>query len=553
MTVTLPSPDQASPDPGEAGSGLAARLRALDSLVELGTGRVDQELLDDAVTLLGRAGQRLKLSPEHTVVALAGGTGGGKSSLFNAICGLELSPVGVKRPTTSATHACVWGLDGAGPLLDWLGVEKRQRYARAGVRDQSELSLQGLVLLDLPDHDTIRSGHSVEVERYVGVADLLVWVLDPQKYADASLHDRFITPLAGHTGVTLVVLNQIDRLQRAEAEECMADLRQLLTNEGLRDPYVISTSAKTGWGIDGLMGILADAVAARGARSERLAADIDRLAERFSAHCGAGEPGPAFDEDRLERLAEALTHAAGVPAVAESMQSAYELRAAEYIGWPVSSLAGHMRRDPLRRMRLSELRAELRGAFTGPAGAQQADIDNALEEVAEGAADGLPAPWPAAVRKAALTNADALSGEVNKALVDVVPAFNRLPGWWWAVRIWQVLLAVVAILAVGWLGVLAAYWVLDEAQPPAAFLGNSGLIPYVALLVACMLGMGALTASAGRNLVALSAVRRGEQMQDFMHDRIRLVAREKVLEPAERELGVYTLYRRLVRELRRRT
>jgi hypothetical protein len=33
----------------------------------------------------------------------------------------------VTRPTTKHSHACVWGMEGAGPLLDWLGVQRRHR------------------------------------------------------------------------------------------------------------------------------------------------------------------------------------------------------------------------------------------------------------------------------------------------------------------------------------------------------------------------------------------------------------------------------------------
>src|SRR4051812_683341 len=102
---------------------LGFRLSALARIVELGPGRVDPALIAEAGKLLLRAGDRLKLSGDHTVVALAGGTGSGKSSLFNRISGLELSPTGVRRPTTARTHACVWGLDGAGPLLDWLQIQ----------------------------------------------------------------------------------------------------------------------------------------------------------------------------------------------------------------------------------------------------------------------------------------------------------------------------------------------------------------------------------------------------------------------------------------------
>ena len=66
------------------------------------------------------------------------------------------------------------------------------------------------MLLDLPDHDSTEVSHHLEVDRLVELADLLVWVLDPQKYADAAVHDRYLAPLASHQDVMLVVLNHID-------------------------------------------------------------------------------------------------------------------------------------------------------------------------------------------------------------------------------------------------------------------------------------------------------------------------------------------------------
>ncbi len=129
--------------------------------------------------------------------------------------------------------SCVWGLDGAGPLLDWLDVDKRHRYARASALDmqRADADAQGLVLIDLPDHDSIQAVHRAEVDRFVTIADLLVWVVDPQKYADAALHRNYIVPFARHTGVTLIVLNQVDRLAPHEIEDCVADLRRLLEAE----------------------------------------------------------------------------------------------------------------------------------------------------------------------------------------------------------------------------------------------------------------------------------------------------------------------------------
>ena len=88
-------------------------------------------------------------------LGLVGESGSGKSTLFNALSGATFSPPGVTRPTTRHAHACVWGIQGAGPLLDWLGVQRRHRYARASVLDSGESDLDGLLLLDLPDHDSV--------------------------------------------------------------------------------------------------------------------------------------------------------------------------------------------------------------------------------------------------------------------------------------------------------------------------------------------------------------------------------------------------------------
>ncbi|MGO9294206.1 MAG: hypothetical protein ACLP52_10080, partial [Streptosporangiaceae bacterium] len=86
--------------PGIAPVSLSGRLSALSEMISIGAARAadggfDPGLLTTAQELLTRAGERLRLSSEHTVVALAGGTGSGKSSLFNALAGADFSTVGV--------------------------------------------------------------------------------------------------------------------------------------------------------------------------------------------------------------------------------------------------------------------------------------------------------------------------------------------------------------------------------------------------------------------------------------------------------------------------
>jgi GTP-binding protein EngB required for normal cell division len=285
------------------GANLSNRLNAVARLVQIGAARVGQEgfdprLLADAEALLARAGERLRLSAHHTIVVLAGGTGSGKSSLFNQLAGAPFSPVGVLRPVTRAPHACVWGMEGAGPLLDWLGIQPRHRYARSSALEEGERALTGLLLVDLPDHDSVVTGGSAEVTRLVTQADLMVWVLDPQKYADAAVHSRYLVPMAGHSSVIAAALNQADLLTPEQAEDCVADLRRLLDTEGLHDARVVLTSATSESGVADLRRALMETVIARQAALQRINADVDAVAARFAPYTA--------DADALARVTAAL-------------------------------------------------------------------------------------------------------------------------------------------------------------------------------------------------------------------------------------------------------
>jgi GTP-binding protein EngB required for normal cell division len=539
---------------GLPGSVLSDRLTALARLVQIGAARsgpdgFSEKLLNDAEQLLDQAGQRLRMSSAHTVVALAGGTGSGKSSLFNRLAGADFSAVGVTRPVTSDPHACVWGAAGSGPLLDWLGVPRRHRYARSSALDRGEDAMAGLILLDLPDHDSVITSASGQVDKLIGLTDLMVWVLDPQKYADAAVHRRYLVPLSGHSEVIAVALNQADRLTARQARDCVADLRRLLDSEQLHDVQILVTSALTGGGIDELRKQLTQAVSARRAATARISADLDAIVARFRIYAAdpaepAGQeaalqvPPAAVPEGTVDLLVDAFSRAAGVPAVGESLRSARELRALDYVGWPVGWLAervtGH---DPARKVRLGKLWAELRSVTAGPSGAQQAEIDNALTAVADKVGPPLPSPWSRTVRSAARSMAGAIPGALGRAMGESLPPENEIAGWWRLIGAWQGLLLGCVIVSIAWLGVIVAFGVFHAARNvPTRLFDDVSLLPWIGIMIAAILLLGWLTASGCMNLVRVAAEQEQQHVAAAMRARMAVVARELVVLPVEQEL-----------------
>jgi GTP-binding protein EngB required for normal cell division len=550
---------------GAERAGLSARLTALSRLVQIGAARTGadgfgEDLLTEASDLLTRAGQRLMLSSRHTVVSLAGGTGSGKSSLFNQLAGAEFSSVGVTRPVTRAAHACVWGVSGSGPLLEWLGVPSRHRYARASALGSGEQSMNGLVLLDLPDHDSVMGHATDEVNHLVGLSDLIVWVLDPQKYADAAVHRRFLVPLAGHSEVIAVVLNQADLLSAGQIEDCVTDLRRLLDSEGLHDVQILVTSAKTGAGVEELRKLLIEAVTARRAATARISADVDKVVAKFepygvtepAAADGSPEPGDLRQEHlrpgTAPELAADFATAAGVSAIRDALRSARELRALDYVGWPVSWLAERLTsRDPVRKVRLGKLWDELRGVTAGPAGAQQAEVDNALTRVADENIPPLPSPWSRTVRAAVRSRATEVPAAIGEQIGAALPGGAVVERWWRLIGMVQGLLLGCVLVGIAWLAALITLGVAHVGSGIPKLFSDAWLLPWAALMViGGMLG-GWLTARACTRAVSKSAEGATEEVADDIRRRLEGVASELVLAPAESELDELQRFRAQLR------
>lgn len=529
------------------GSDIGARVQGLEQAVDSADGRIDAAVIDDARAVVDRAAGRLKLSAEHTVVALAGATGSGKSSTFNALTELELSAVGVRRPTTSWATACVWGHEGAEELLEWLGIPARHQVTRDSMLStgREDNALQGVVLLDLPDHDSTEVAHHLEVDRLVRLADMFVWVLDPQKYADAAIHDRYLAPLASHKDVMLVVLNHIDTVPEPRREGMLDDVRRLLEVDGLAGVPVLAVSARNEWGIDELKKQIAKRVAEKKATRTRLAADVRAAAERLQTLSGTAPVG-SLSTERIAALDDAFADAAGVPTVVKAVEDSTRIRANRATGWPVTAWFSRLKPDPLKRLHLDlgaagqQLTRVSRTSVPQATGVQKARVDTAVRALADQVSDGMGQPWVTAIRRASTSRLPDLGDRLDRAVSATDLGAAKIPVWAGLVRVLQWMLIIAAVVGGVWLALLGvnSYARLPEPPTPAV-----AAFPLPTLLLLGGIGLGVVLALVCRVLVSMTARRRARAADKRLRDAISEVSATLVVEPVQSELSAYSSMR----------
>lgn len=548
-----------STDDGQVDAAqLVSRLAALQRFLRV----VDPYLPDNdlvaAHTMVERAGSRLSLSQDHTVVALAGSTGSGKSSLFNALARLKLSPVGVRRPTTGVAHACVWGpLEPANRLLDWIGVLPRQRFIRESALDgDDEAALRGLVLLDLPDFDSVEQGHRLEVDRLLGLVDLVVWVVDPQKYGDRILHNAYLKQFKSHGDITIVVLNQADRLSATDTDVVLTDLKRLLEEDGLAAAPTMATSAKQPGMLAELRGALEKTVAERQAALRRLAGDLDTVSEQLTTTIGPPAAEDEVDRATVRQLADALAASAGVPAVVSATTNAYRHRAIASTGWPLVRGLRKLRPDPLKRLHIGSASAADLSTTEEPVprtslpeadAAQKSAVGLTVRAVAARAAAPIPDIWAPALTNAARSRSADLPDALDRAVARTDLGMARPPVWWRVVGGLQWLLTIAAVAGLGWL--LAGY-ALRALGLPALNYPKVGVVPLPTLLLLGGLLVGALLALALKPIVNWAARRAGRRAEQRLRVAVTEVAREYVVAPVREVLNAYAQAREALTAVR---
>jgi len=522
---------------------LTEALEALDLAVARAAALVGDEAVQPFATVSRNARRRTGFLGETVVIALGGGTGVGKSSLLNALAGDTVARAGALRPTTDQPLA--WIPDNPEPglvrLLDDLGIADRI----------GQSSHRHLAILDLPDFDSVVGEHRATVERLLPRVDAILWVVDPEKYNDRTIHGDYLRPLAGYQRQFVFALNQIDRLAQGELATVLADFEQTLWHDGIPQPVIFPLAAAPPglppYGLEPLILYLDEKLDAKRVATRTLLEDLRRAGQGLIAATGI-TPGVGLDYDH--RWAEAsgktihvLADMLAGPQVFTAAQRAGMKVARRVGGGPLGRLAATIRRSPVGRAlgagREEEAVQEETRKWEGRAGLERAlatlgELVTELSFLARGA-------FGARIR------GEFGDGELQRQVRGAIEgsmANVREPGvpnparWWSVAGVWQ-LLSFMAVLG-------CAVWIW--ASPDTV---QQGTWPWPLIVAAAVilvsLAVGALVRRSGRKagrLVATSYRRAveaelGAQLARRIGAPIRTVVRERAeLEGALAELAV---------------
>ena len=596
--------------PAVATSPFARSVASLKDAISYGEGRVPETVLLDAAATLERLSQRRELSTEHTVIGFFGATGSGKSTLFNAIAGQNIALSAPTRPTTSTVQAAIWEAEGSEELLDWLGIDKRvypqtqalaaegettegnkatggvaapntvtepapglfNRIRRAvGGRGEMRTRTGGLILLDMPDFDSVTTTNRDLAARMMRYVDVLVWVVDPQKYADAVIHRDFMVPLATSGAQALCVLNQADKLAPAEVPAVLASLTRLLQAEGTEAHLLaapIAVSARTGEGVDALRDLLAQVAAAKSLSLQRTDAQLHATASQLRTYAG-GEGAVlagAYALEAEQKLAKACYTSSQAEQVLQAATASYRRAAGQHTGWILTRWMSRLKADPLRRLHLgqqdetksaskaekssgmlgsdSENAPELVASSLPPlSAAQKAGMANAVRQYSKQMAARVDEPWKRSMKEAALSREAELPELLERDMVRIDYGLGRTRAPWVIFNALQWIALLSALVGVGWLTLISGMAYLQIQLPPAPTPEGSPVpLPTLLLLLGILLGIA--SAGVGRLLTAMGSRYYARKLRGRLQTGVEKAVQSCVVAPVQQEAKRLNAYRK---------
>jgi hypothetical protein len=432
------------------------------------------------------ASARLGFPSSAYVLALAGGTGVGKSTLLNAIAGENVSAAGARRPTTSDAVAWVPSSrrrELAG-LLQWLGVREVREHAGGAHAD--------VAVIDLPDFDSIAPAHRERVDALLPRVDAVAWIVDPEKYMDDVMHGGYLGKFAPRVRRQIVVLNRSDLLSAADAARVAEDMRKQLRRDGAGDIDVVATRAREGAdGIRELREWLESGADAKRVVASRVAAEARQAVRDLAADAGVLDEThvPLIEPARRERAISSVARGAldliDIPGLERQAVAATRFAARRRGAGPLGRLTSAIYRlsgrartsaDPVDFLRRWGLRGSLAPAV------------EPLRELVTSTLPSVPAPLRGALAglSAPASIEKRLTVAIDRSLAAETAGFQvPTSGLWSVIGAAQYAVTALLIFSVLW---FASLFVIHDAPVGAISVAYLGPVPTpVALLGAALL------------------------------------------------------------------
>ena len=453
-----------------------------DRLVASADGLVAESALESAARVGRRARDRRGFLGDTVVVALAGGTGSGKSSLINALAGEVVAESGAQRPTTFEPLAWIPSNPEPGlvRLLDSIGIEERVGQDR----------VPWLAVIDLPDTDSVSEDNRATVERVLPLVDAIVWVVDPEKYQDRVLHERYLAPLARHADRFLFVLNHIDRIDTDDVDQMRVDLAGSLETDGIGQPTILTTAADPPLGdpvgIDEFIEAMGSLGDAKTVVEHGLIADLEEAAVQLARSAGVEDASGTGFSARWQEVLDTASHA-----LASDLLGPDTVREAGRVGSRAARLSSAIRArsTPAASVEVS----------ASPSGGTRDAIDT-VDLMISDLIDTIGSEHAGPVRTVRHEVEAEVHGTAMSTVASAEVELGDPPGWWRSAGFARP----VASVAVG----AAAYWL-------ATALELGGPIPIVTAVVAGMvmwLAIGAVVSASGRRWGASAVMRHRDEL-----------------------------------------
>lgn len=211
---------------------------------------------EDLRRLENQLERRDALDPRVTVIAVAGPSGTGKSTVVNTLARRNsLVPTGMHRPTTTELVAYVDTEVTAAPFLELSGIPRSVSVEFCTTRSNPLRDSLGMVGEGHQVRSALtQSGHPIVVEvpdtllvpeltsvasQVLETADLILWTTDSQKYADAAFHSR-ISAFPRHPN-SYFVLTHTEGLTESQLQTLNQELSAIAERIGV-SPEILQIS-----------------------------------------------------------------------------------------------------------------------------------------------------------------------------------------------------------------------------------------------------------------------------------------------------------------------